>query len=94
MSEHQTNPVACWNCHTVLDGHMNVNGSGAPETGDLSICIYCGAWGTITVTDRAVALSTPSPEEWLEITTNIERIESCYRVARFREANHIGVPAQ
>ncbi len=92
MSDHQTNPVHCWNCDTELDGHMNLSGKEAPTTGDLSICVYCGAWGSITVTDGVISLSVPSSEEWLEITTNPTRIETCYTVARFRKENHIGVP--
>lgn len=92
MTDHQTKPAECWNCGTALDGHMNVSGEGKPESGNLSICIYCGAWGVLWIVGDQVNLMEPDTETWLQITTEADLIQASYMTCMFRKDHDIGVP--
>lgn len=54
----------CIECGELLDGATAVDGEGEPNSGDATICIYCGH---IMVFDENQRLRNPTREEMIEL---------------------------
>ena len=60
-STHHRPPASpCPNCHKVLDGAANTQGTGGPQPGDATVCLYCA---TILLFDAETRLRLPAPDE-------------------------------
>lgn len=62
----------CPSCNTELDFAENVDGGGAPEAGNISVCIQCAA---VLVFNDDLSFRVPTDEDWQEIKSDL----SCLR---------------
>jgi len=58
------NRPRCLDCGELLDGATAVESDGSPQTGDVTICIYCGH---IMVYDKKLNFREPNTEEARQI---------------------------
>lgn len=65
-----TNEVRCPHCKSLLDGYTAVEGKAVPETGSISVCIYCSRVNIFLVIDNVVSLRPATAAEMQEFKTN------------------------
>lgn len=64
------NEVRCPHCNSLLDGYTAVKGKLVPETGSISVCIYCARVNIFLVIDGIVSLRPATAAEMQEFKTN------------------------
>ncbi len=68
MADYRHPPLPCPACGYRLDAAVNVFGGRAPEDGDYSMCLACGALGIFTLSGKAIRAATKLEYEraWLD----------------------------
>jgi hypothetical protein len=79
MTEFETPRVPCPACGRPLDRASNPDGTGAPEPGDITVCLRCA---TTLLFDATLGLKKPSDAEMVQIMLS----ETWPTVAKLRRA--------
>lgn len=72
----------CWHCDRMLDAVDSLEGYQRPVPGAVSLCLYCGAVGTL---DDELRMSKPSKELLDELEENEKFIKTYMNFAWARQ---------
>ena len=82
-TSHRMPDSTCLSCSKVLSGTAMVNGDARPDSGDITVCIYCGH---IMVFADGLTLRNPTDAEMIEIAGD-ERILGIQRLRALTETS-------
>jgi hypothetical protein len=67
LDDYDVPESACWHCGKELSGAANVNETGHPEPGAVSLCLYCGM---VSFFDEELYLRKPMEVELDDLKDN------------------------
>lgn len=76
MTEFQHSRVPeqkCPDCGAAVDAATPLDGESIPKEGSAAICLYCSG---VAIYDENLSLRQPTPEEQLEIASDVEIIRA------------------